>query len=137
MQNARTPHSYFKGSLLVEVCIAAALTILALFMIYLGFMQASRLSQRNGLLSAALNVLASEIDADAKRTFSSLAAGEYTAPLSLATLPKATISRSVVFNPPSQPITKTIEYTLEWDGNAGKQQLKGSYLLIEKGLTND
>lgn len=134
----RLNRSSLRGITLIEVIIAGALAAVGLFVVYLGFLDASRLSVRNDLTSVALNVLNTKVDSDSRLDYDDPALAAGTTETTIAELPQGKITR-VIEDPrdASAPPIKKLTYYLQWETSSGPQTIHLEHELTPEGLAND
>lgn len=131
--------NHFKGSILIEAMVATSILVVGLLVVYLGFVQANRLTVRNSLRAVALNVLATQVDKDSAVPYEQLT-NTYPPLTAITKLPKATIIREVIED---KDLAKTgvrlknISYLLQWSGPGGNQVAQTQYQMTYQGLAND
>ena len=125
----------YSGSILIEISVAATIAVIGLGAVLLGFIQANRSAARTNLTPAALQLIQSQINADAQADYATLDDNNPPLP-QVTTLPNATFTREVTENTAVLGTIKHVRYILTWEGTTGPQTVQGDYELTESGLLN-
>lgn len=117
------------GAILVEVIVASGILAFGLTLVYLAFLDATRISQRNELSSNAINYLANQMDID--RSAGTATIGSASSPFLVNGQSRpAMLARNLKSGPCGSTGGCTVEYILTWTGPAGDQTLRAdSYIL--------
>ncbi len=121
-----------RGSILVEVSVASAVAAITLLSLTVLFLHANRLILRNRLTGLALNIISSQIDADAKRPLSDFTSEREVIPVTA--IPGATLVRRLE---ETRDNLKQFRYVMFWDSKAGEQHVQVEHELTGDGLIND